>query len=158
MTIINIIKNNEGFTLIELLTAIAVFGLVISTLYTVLIFGFNIYNQGSEQANIQQTSRLIKDIIDNNVRYAKYIKINDSNDSNEIGSPNENNVILELSDESKAPYALKLNGRKITDKIFNRMKLVNNDQENELPLIEIEFEFKNDQTITFQTLLYNLSN
>lgn len=67
--------HNKGFTLVELIVSIAVGMLVISIIFSLVIYGINVFRWGEIQNNIQNELRLSSDVIRDNVRYANWIEI-----------------------------------------------------------------------------------
>lgn len=64
-----------AFTLIELIIVIAIMGFVIAAGFSVLLFGNNVFNKGSSQAEIQSDLRIASDAVKNELRYATEVTL-----------------------------------------------------------------------------------
>ncbi|MCL5011036.1 MAG: prepilin-type N-terminal cleavage/methylation domain-containing protein [Patescibacteria group bacterium] len=61
----------RGFTLIEILVASAIFVLVVSTLFDVLVSGQRVYGKGQNRNEILQNGRVVLDRLSREIRQAK---------------------------------------------------------------------------------------
>ena len=69
-----IIKKHRGFTMIELLVSLGILSIIISLGFSTLIFGTKSFGKGTDQATLQQDSRVIISLISNEVRNAKNLR------------------------------------------------------------------------------------
>lgn len=65
----------KGFTLIELLIVMGIMGFVIAAGFSLLLFGNNVFNKGSSQAEIQSDLRIASDVVKNELRYATEVTL-----------------------------------------------------------------------------------
>jgi len=75
LKILRFINNKKGFTLIELLITLVILLLVIGMSYSFYYYVVRSFDIASKQSEVQQNVRLAKNIIENEVRLATYIKI-----------------------------------------------------------------------------------
>ena len=65
------IKNRKGFTLVELIVVMAIMGMVISTIFGLLFFGYDVYTMTSNDFQIQSDVRLAMEKTNSLVRYSR---------------------------------------------------------------------------------------
>ena len=143
-------KKNNGFTLVELLVVIAVSGLLLTVVLSLLLSGFESFGFGSDRAERQSDIRLVESIIHNELRNAMYVKISD------LGSLDEDSTLTTYTIEFKND-ALYQGGRKVTGEIFDEvifdvisknlfkltLKLKNSDEEYIIKMFLNNFNFNN---------------
>lgn len=66
-----VLKNKKGFTLLELIVVIAIIGMVISTIFSLVFVGYDVYGKQSEDYQIQADVRLAMEEINTTVRDSK---------------------------------------------------------------------------------------
>jgi prepilin-type N-terminal cleavage/methylation domain-containing protein len=120
--------NIKGITLIEVLIAMAITGIIITAVYSLLLSGFNNFNIGKRQADVQKNIRLVERIIKNELQNTICVVITGIGECN---TSNPNSISLEKGQNGQ--YHLTQNGHKITDDIFS----------------EIYFNIKNRKIINF---------
>ena len=133
-------KYNNGFTLVELLVVIAVAGLLLTVVLSLLLSGFENFNLGTDRAESQNDVRLVENIVHNELRNARSIKVGDDlRDYEDDGASWE--------DCPGNEYTMKLingafihKGRKVTGEIFKEIsfKVINKN------IFELKLEFKNE--------------
>jgi prepilin-type N-terminal cleavage/methylation domain-containing protein len=108
----------KGFTLIELIVTLAIITLVMSGVFSLLLFNQKVYGKGSSQYDIQSNMRLAASSISQELRYATQIEILDSSaavpatpdamDANEgyIYYDSSNGTISKLSKTS--PFSIEI--------------------------------------------------
>lgn len=65
-------KNNKrGFTLVELVVVIAIIGMVITTIFSLLFFGFDVYTMTAEDYSVQSDVRIAMEKTNSLVRYSR---------------------------------------------------------------------------------------
>lgn len=65
--------NKKGFTLIELIVVIAIIGMVITTIMSLLFFGYNVYSMTSNDYELQSSVRLAMENLGNTIRESKAV-------------------------------------------------------------------------------------
>lgn len=147
---LNLFKNDEGFTALELIIITAVVSIIVLGLNSVIMSGYNNYRLLNDRAEIQRSIRLLETIVNNNIRYAESIKI--ENSVRPVGK-SDYDQLLELSQKKNALHRILYNGRPITDYIVKNMspKLSNSS-------LNLEIEFSNNQVIRFYTILANIDS
>jgi len=65
----------KGFTLIELLIVMGIMGFVIAAGFSLLLFGNNVFNKGSSQAEIQSDLRIASDFVKTELRYVTEVTL-----------------------------------------------------------------------------------
>lgn len=73
-------SQNRGITLVELIVSIAIGMIVIAVVFSLLIYGINVYRWGVIQNNLQNELRLATDVIRDNVRYANWLFVPPTDD------------------------------------------------------------------------------
>ena len=145
-------KKNNGFTLVELLVVIAVAGLLLTVVLSLLLSGFESFGFGSDRAERQSDIRLVESIIHNELRNAMYVKISDLGSLDE----DEDSTLTTYTIEFKN-NALYQGGRKVTGEIFDEvifdvisknlfkltLKLKNSEEEYIIKMLLNNFSFKN---------------
>ena len=146
-------KKNKGFTLVELLVVIAVAGLLLTVVLSLLLSGFESFGFGSDRAERQSDIRLVESIIHNDLRNAMYVKINDLGYLYEGTEKNYTTYTIKLDDNG----AFYQGGRKVTGEIFDEvifdvisknlfkltLKLKNSDEEYIIKMFLNNFNFNN---------------
>lgn len=67
------VLNKNGFTLLELIVVISIIGMVISTIFSLLYFGYDVYGRTSEDYTIQSQVKLSLEEINNMVRESRAV-------------------------------------------------------------------------------------
>lgn len=62
--------SEQGFTLVELLAALLLYGVLLGSLFSLYLFGVNIYQTGATRLDLQQNVRVAADFITRELRYA----------------------------------------------------------------------------------------
>lgn len=115
-------KRDDGFTLVELLTVIAVSGILLTAIFSVLISGYENFKFGSNKAEIQSDIRLVENILQDELRNAVLLKIASSKPSPVSNNSNPiKNIDIKKGEDNL--YYLNHNGRKITGNIFNDISI-----------------------------------
>jgi len=137
-------NKNRGFTLVELLVVIAVAGLLLAVVLSLLLSGFESFGLGSDRADRQSDIRLVESIIHNELRNAMCVKIDTLGDLSCSGTASK----IEWID--KAIYQ---GGRKITGEFFEevRFEIINEN------IFELTLEFENRDPYKIKMLLNNFS-
>lgn len=91
---LNFLYNKKtGVTLIELIIVIAIFGLVLSIVFPMNLFGIKTFNKSNNRSQNQSDVRMAADFITKKIRYAKSVQIID----NPTPTEGENELYLENS-------------------------------------------------------------
>ena len=137
-------NKNRGFTLVELLVVIAVAGLLLTLVLSLLLSGFESFGLGTDRADRQSDIRLVESIIHNDLRNAMCVKIDDLGDLSCSGTASK----IELID--KAIYQ---GGRKVTGDFFEEVtfEIINEN------VFELTLEFENQEPYEIKMLLNNFS-
>ncbi|MGM0438436.1 MAG: pilus assembly FimT family protein [Bacillota bacterium] len=135
---------NKGFTLVELLVVIAVAGLLLAVVLSVLLSGFENFGLGSDRADRQSDIRLVESIIHNDLRNAMCVSIDTLGDLSCTGTQSK----IELID--KAIYQ---GGRKVTGEFFTEIEfeIINEN------VFELTLEFDKREPYKIKMLLNNFS-
>ncbi len=148
-------KYNKGFTLVELIVILDVMALLLTTIFSMLISGFESFNFGSTKANVQSDIRLVEEVFNKNLRNAENIKINNSGKLE--NNSNTSEIILEKGKDGQ--YYLKNNDRKITEAIFTDIVVkVDNIEINENKtnsILELKLKFEDNEPYQIKILLNN---
>ncbi|WP_312651785.1 prepilin-type N-terminal cleavage/methylation domain-containing protein [Proteiniclasticum sp.] len=72
-------KNKRGFTLIELVIVLALLGIVLSMIYSPIIFSFKNFDIQNEKANIISDARATMDYLTRAIRKADTVEVVDGN-------------------------------------------------------------------------------
>lgn len=67
------LNNKKGFTLLELIVVIAIIGMVITTIFSLLFIGYDVYGKASDDFQIQSDVRLAMEEINTTVRSSKAV-------------------------------------------------------------------------------------
>lgn len=82
-------NNRKGFTLVELLLILALIGIVLSMVFSSIIFSFKNFDKQNEKTNIISDARSTMDYLTREIRKAAVVEIND-------GSLNKtNNLVID---------------------------------------------------------------
>jgi len=73
------VKNKRGFTLIELVIVLALLGIVLSMIYSPIIFSFKNFDIQNEKANIISDARATMDYLTRAIRKADTVEVVDGN-------------------------------------------------------------------------------
>ena len=137
-------KDIAGITIIEIIVVIAITGILITAIYSLLFSGFKSFNMGAKQQNVQQNFRLIEEVLKNKLRNALCIAIDDNDNCS--GS---NKLIFNKGENGL--YHLKQDTRKISDDIISSITIFKKDN-----TIKFEINFsKQEETFTMKILLNN---
>lgn len=79
-------KNKRAFTLIELILVIALIGIVLSMIFSPIIFSFKNFNNQSEKANVISDARATMDFLTREIRKADPETVDVDDGSLKIGS------------------------------------------------------------------------
>ncbi|RQD67734.1 MAG: prepilin-type N-terminal cleavage/methylation domain-containing protein [Tindallia sp. MSAO_Bac2] len=77
------IKDKTGLTLIEVMIVVALLGIVITVMFSLLFFGTNTFSISSRQYDLQSDLRFAMDTIVREVRFATNLEIISSNDASD---------------------------------------------------------------------------
>ena len=66
-------KNSQGFTLIEILITIIIASIVFGVAFSLQFFGLRTFSMGSSQAEVQQSARIVEEVLRKELRNAVYI-------------------------------------------------------------------------------------
>lgn len=75
-------KNNKGITLVEILLTLAIAGILLSVAFSLQFFGIRSFRTGTTQAEVQQTARVIDEVLRSQSRIRNAIAL--TTDENEI--------------------------------------------------------------------------
>lgn len=92
-------KNRSGITIIEVLVVMALFGMVISVVYSLFFFGNNVFSMSSSQYDIQSEVRFAMDTIIKEVRYATYLEIINADEARDFDKYEEGFNYFYIDDE-----------------------------------------------------------
>ena len=67
------IRSKGGFTLLELMVVLAIIGLIITSVFSMLMFGYNVFGMTSKDYAVQSSVRLAMEQIGNKVRDSKAV-------------------------------------------------------------------------------------
>ncbi|SMP48802.1 prepilin-type N-terminal cleavage/methylation domain-containing protein [Anoxynatronum buryatiense] len=112
-------NNRSGITLIELIIAIAIALMVLTVSFSVFSFGNSTFRQGVNQYDIQSDIRLASDYIQNQVRYATFIKLIDTPTFNEFLEFDEGDPAELLAIKQKLEYIYFDENNRLNHVIFN---------------------------------------
>lgn len=144
-------KRDAGFTLIELLTVIAVSGILLTAVFSILISGFGNFKLGSNKAEIQSDIRLVENILQNELRNVVLFKIASSEPP--PVSNNDNSIKeIDIKKGEDNLYYFSHNGRKVTGNIFNDISISKNKS-----LLNIELIFDKKDNYQIKISLNNLA-
>jgi prepilin-type N-terminal cleavage/methylation domain-containing protein len=73
------VKNKRGFTLIELVIVLALLGIVLSMIFSPIIFSFKNFDIQNEKANIISDARATMDYLTRAIRKADTVEVVDGN-------------------------------------------------------------------------------
>jgi len=73
------VKNKRGFTLIELVIVLALLGIVLSMIFSLIIFSFKNFDIQNEKANIISDARATMDYLTRAIRKADTVEVVDGN-------------------------------------------------------------------------------
>jgi len=103
------LRSGHGFTVVEQLAVLAIFGMVITALYTFYLAGLNSYNRSFTRLEGQQSARIAMDKIVRELRYAASV---------EVVSGEE--ILFHLPDDHRV-YRFRKSGREIVfESLFGR--------------------------------------
>jgi len=155
---INKVLNKKGFTLIELLISLAILLIVLSVGYSFYFYVVRSFDVASKQSNVQQNVRLAKNIIENQVRYASYIKIGDapadSSKYNQRIYVNNNKIMHYVDGENKDI----LNG--LSDGVNMHLLFIKLSNDSPFLWIEVKGDINGDQeySISSEILILGINN
>src|SRR5690554_3084742 len=66
-----LLKNKKGFTLLELIVVISIIGMVITTIFSIVFFGYDVYGRTTEDYIIQSDVRLAMEEVNQTIRDSK---------------------------------------------------------------------------------------
>lgn len=76
-------KNKKGFTLLELVLVLALLGIVLSMIFSPIIFSFKNFDIQNEKANVISTARTTMDYLNREIRKSDEVKLTDDSLNND---------------------------------------------------------------------------
>lgn len=76
------VHKQSGFTLVEIIVAIAIASLVLVAATSIILFGYNTFNKGNRQSELQANTRLAIDYIDKQIKYAGTVAFDETSLAN----------------------------------------------------------------------------
>lgn len=111
----------RGITLIEIIIAVAIALMVLTVSFSVFSFGNNAFRKGVSQYDVQSDVRLASDYVQNQVRYATFIKLIDSPTFNEYQDYDEGDPAELMAIKQNLEYIYFDESNRLNHVIYNHV-------------------------------------